>query len=179
MAALLAIAFGGVYVGSAVVARHRAQAAADLSAAAHLADGASCSQASALAHAMRTNVTRSVVEDLDVVVTAEASVPLERTDLSAARATDTATDRATAHHGPRRAGHGPRHGRAPRRPRPALDRFTPAPKVWRLYPCWASLFALVWGHRRRRRARRRRSPRRWVFASSPARRRCRLRVRRG
>ena len=27
MAALLAIAFGGVYVGSAVVARHRAQAA--------------------------------------------------------------------------------------------------------------------------------------------------------
>jgi hypothetical protein len=111
MAALSAIAFGGVYVGSAVVARHRAQAVADLSAAAHLADGASCSQASALAHAMRTDVTRSVVEDLDVVVTAEASVPLERTDLSAARA--------TAHHRHR---HGPRHSAprtAPRRARPA------------------------------------------------------------
>jgi secretion/DNA translocation related TadE-like protein len=100
MAALSAIAFGGVYVGSAVVARHRAQAAADLSAAAHLADGAACSQASALAHAMHTDVTQSVVEDLDVVVTAEASVPLARIGVGPARA----TARATA-----------RYGRAPRR----------------------------------------------------------------
>jgi uncharacterized membrane protein len=32
MAVLLAITIGGVYVGSAVIARHRAQAAADLTA---------------------------------------------------------------------------------------------------------------------------------------------------
>ena len=49
MAVLLAITAGGAYVGSAVIARHRAQAAADLAAlaaAVHLADGtgAACTQ---------------------------------------------------------------------------------------------------------------------------------------
>ena len=42
MAVLLALTVGGVSVGSAVIARHRAQSAADLAAlaaAAHLADG--------------------------------------------------------------------------------------------------------------------------------------------
>ena len=82
MAVLLAITVGGVYVGSAVIARHRAQAAADLAAVAaavHLADGtdAACSQASALARAMGTAVTQCVVDDLDVVVTVE-TVPLGR-----------------------------------------------------------------------------------------------------
>lgn len=92
MAVLLAITLAGVYVGSAVIARHRAQAAADLAAvaaAAHLTDGtgAACSRASALAHAMRTAVTHCVVEDLDVVVTVETSVPLGRIAVGPARAT--------------------------------------------------------------------------------------------
>jgi secretion/DNA translocation related TadE-like protein len=92
MAVLLAITAGGVYVGSAVIARHRAQAAADLAAltaAQHLADGtgAACSQASALAHAMHTAVTRCAVEDLDVVVTIEASVPFGRLGVGSAHAT--------------------------------------------------------------------------------------------
>jgi secretion/DNA translocation related TadE-like protein len=92
MAVLLAITTGGVYVGSAVIARHRAQAAADLAAlaAAHyLADGtgAACSRASALAEAMRTVVTQCLVEELDVVVTVETSVPLGRIRAGPARAT--------------------------------------------------------------------------------------------
>jgi secretion/DNA translocation related TadE-like protein len=81
MAVLLAITTGGVYVGSAVIARHRAQAAADLAAlaaAARLADGAdaACGQASMVAQAMHTMVTQCVVDELDVVVTAEAPVAL-------------------------------------------------------------------------------------------------------
>jgi secretion/DNA translocation related TadE-like protein len=92
MALLMAIATGGVYVGSAVVTRHRAQAAADLAAlgaAVHLADGtgAACTRASALARAMRTAVTGCVVEDLDVIVTVDAPVSLGRMGVSRARAT--------------------------------------------------------------------------------------------
>jgi secretion/DNA translocation related TadE-like protein len=92
MAVLLVITIGGVYVGSAVITRHRAQAAADLAAVAaavHLADGtrAACSRASALALAMRTTVTQCVVENLDVIVTAETSVPLGRIAVGPARAT--------------------------------------------------------------------------------------------
>jgi secretion/DNA translocation related TadE-like protein len=92
MTVLLVITIGGVYVGSAVIARHRAQAAADLAAvaaAAHLADGtdAACARASALARTMRTAVARCVVEDLDVVVTAEANVPFGRLGGNTARAT--------------------------------------------------------------------------------------------
>jgi len=92
MAVLLAITVGGVYVGSAVIARHRAQAAADLAAVAaavHLADGtpAACSRAAAVALAMNMSVTRCVVEDLDVVVTVEKSVPVGRIAVGPARAT--------------------------------------------------------------------------------------------
>jgi secretion/DNA translocation related TadE-like protein len=81
MAVLLAITTGGVYVGSAVIARHRAQAAADLAslaAAARLAAGAdaACAQASVVAQAMHTVVAQCVVEELDVVVTVEAPVAL-------------------------------------------------------------------------------------------------------
>jgi secretion/DNA translocation related TadE-like protein len=81
MAVLLAFTVGGVYVGSAVIARHRAQAAADLAslaAAGRLAEGAdaACAQASVVAQAMRTAVTQCVIEDLDVVVTVEAPVAL-------------------------------------------------------------------------------------------------------
>ncbi|WP_307728207.1 Rv3654c family TadE-like protein [Candidatus Mycobacterium methanotrophicum] len=75
-AVLLSIAGGGVYLGSAVVARHRAQAAADLAAlaaAARLAAGpeTACAQAKAVASKMRVDTTGCVVEDLDVVVTTE------------------------------------------------------------------------------------------------------------
>ncbi len=84
MAVPLTITIGGVYVGSAVIARHRAQAAADLAAVAaavHLADGirAACSRASALTLAMKTAVTRCEVDGLDVLVAVEARVP-RRTD---------------------------------------------------------------------------------------------------
>jgi secretion/DNA translocation related TadE-like protein len=79
MALLLAITVGGLYVGSAVIARHRVQAAADLAAlaaAARLAGGAdiACAQASAIARAMDATVADCVVDDLDVVITAEAPV---------------------------------------------------------------------------------------------------------
>jgi len=92
MAALLALTVGGVYVGSAVIARHRAQGAADLAAlaaAAHLADGSgeACVHAASLARAMRTTVTQCAVEDLDVIVTVDASVALGRFGVGPARAT--------------------------------------------------------------------------------------------
>jgi secretion/DNA translocation related TadE-like protein len=92
MAVLLAITVGAVCLGSAVIARHRAQAAADLAAlgaAQRLADGtdAACSIASAMARAMRTAVTDCLVEDLDVVVIVEATVALGRISVGPARAT--------------------------------------------------------------------------------------------
>jgi secretion/DNA translocation related TadE-like protein len=92
MAVLLAITIGGVYVGSAVIARHRAQATADLAAlaaAVHLADGAdsACTQASALARAMGTAVAHCVVEHLDVVVTVDTPLAFGRLGIGPARAT--------------------------------------------------------------------------------------------
>jgi secretion/DNA translocation related TadE-like protein len=79
MALLLVVAIGGIYVGSAVVARHRAQAAADLAAlaaASRLIAGteAACKQAAALSRAMGVNQTECTVDDLDVVVAVEAPV---------------------------------------------------------------------------------------------------------
>jgi secretion/DNA translocation related TadE-like protein len=91
IAVLLALtAFGG-YVGSAVIARHRAQAAADLAAlaaAVHLAEGvdAACTQATDLVRAMRTVVTQCVVEDLDVVITVDAPVAFGRLAVGPAQA---------------------------------------------------------------------------------------------
>lgn len=92
MAVVLTITIGGVYVGSAVIARHRAQAAADLAALAaaiHLADGtaAACARASALAVAMNAAVTRCEVDDLDVLVTVETRVPLGLIAVGPAHAT--------------------------------------------------------------------------------------------
>jgi secretion/DNA translocation related TadE-like protein len=76
VAVLLAVTGGSAYLGSAVVARHRAQAAADLAAlaaAALLAAGpqTACAQAKALAREMRVSTSGCAVEDLDVVVTTE------------------------------------------------------------------------------------------------------------
>lgn len=91
MAVLLAVTVGGLSVGSAVIARHRAQAAADLAslaAAGRLADGAdaACAEASMVARAMNTAVTRCGVEQLDVVVTVDAMVVLGRLGIGPARA---------------------------------------------------------------------------------------------
>jgi secretion/DNA translocation related TadE-like protein len=73
---LLSVTGGCACLGAAVVARHLAQAAADLAslaAAARLAAGpeTACEQAKAVARQMRVNTTGCAVEDLDVVVTTE------------------------------------------------------------------------------------------------------------
>ena len=92
MAVLLAITVGGVYVGSAVIARHRAQAAADLAAlaaAVHLAEGSArpARRRRRWRRAMNAAVTRCAVEDLDVVVTVRPRVRLGRIGVGPARAT--------------------------------------------------------------------------------------------
>ena len=71
---LLWVTGAGAYLGSVVVARHRAQAAADLAAlaaAARLPLGtqAACARATAVARRMRVDDARCEVDDLDVVVT--------------------------------------------------------------------------------------------------------------
>jgi secretion/DNA translocation related TadE-like protein len=83
MAVMMALTVGGAAVGSAVVARHRAQAAADLAAlaaAGQLTAGpqAACAAAASLASAMSATVAVCSVEELDVVVTAEVTVRLGR-----------------------------------------------------------------------------------------------------
>jgi secretion/DNA translocation related TadE-like protein len=75
---LLTVTGGVAYLGAAEVARHRAQAAADLAAlaaAARVPAGAetACAEADAVARAMRAGTSRCVVEGLDVVITVEVS----------------------------------------------------------------------------------------------------------
>lgn len=77
---LLTVAGGSAYLGAAVVARHRAQAAADLAAlaaAARVPAGAeaACAQATTLARAMRVGIAGCAVDDLDVVITVEVAMP--------------------------------------------------------------------------------------------------------
>ncbi|WP_081272303.1 Rv3654c family TadE-like protein [Mycobacteroides immunogenum] len=91
MAVLLALTAGGAAVGSAVVARHRAQAAADLAALAgaqHALYGAApaCVEVGVIARRMGAAVTRCVVEDLDVVVAVSVPVMLGRFGVGPARA---------------------------------------------------------------------------------------------
>jgi secretion/DNA translocation related TadE-like protein len=88
---LMSIALGVMVFGTAVVARHRAQAAADLAAlaaAGRLASGsaAACATAAAVAGAMRSTVTSCRVERLDVVVGVDISVRLGRWGVGSARA---------------------------------------------------------------------------------------------
>jgi secretion/DNA translocation related TadE-like protein len=76
---LLSVTGGSAYLGSAVVARHRAQAAADLgalAAAARLPAGleTACAQATAVGREMRVDGIHCAVEDLDAVVTVEVRV---------------------------------------------------------------------------------------------------------
>jgi secretion/DNA translocation related TadE-like protein len=89
---LLAATWAGLYVGAAVIARHRAQAAADLAAlaaAGRLAAGrdAACAQAAAIAGAMDTALRDCAVARLDVTVTVDAAVGLGAWTAGPARAT--------------------------------------------------------------------------------------------
>ena len=79
VAVLLFVTAAGAYLGSAVLARHRAQAAADLAAlaaAARLPSGpaAACARATSVAREMRVGDARCEVDDLDVVVTVEVAI---------------------------------------------------------------------------------------------------------
>lgn len=91
VAVLLCVTGGGVYLGSVVVARHRAQAAADLAAlaaAARLPAGlqAACGWATTVAHRMRADDAECAVHGLDVVVTVEVSVAFAGWGVGPARA---------------------------------------------------------------------------------------------
>lgn len=88
---LVMCAMAGASVGAAVIARHRAQAAADLgalAAAGALIAGpdAACAQAAAIASAMRTTVAQCRVDGLDVVLTVHAEVRLGRWGIGPATA---------------------------------------------------------------------------------------------
>lgn len=74
VAVLVTVSIGGIWFGAAVLARHRAQSAADLAAlaaAARIAAGSvvACGQAEALARAMRARLLSCDVTELDVTVT--------------------------------------------------------------------------------------------------------------
>ncbi|OBI84104.1 Rv3654c family TadE-like protein [Mycobacterium sp. 1245805.9] len=91
VAVVLSLTGAGAYLGSVVVARHRAQAAADLAAlaaAGRLPSGsaAACARAMVMARQMRVDDARCAVDDLDVVVTVEVRVAFAGTARAAARA---------------------------------------------------------------------------------------------
>lgn len=91
MTLLMVLTGAGVLVGSAVTARHRAQAAADLAAlagAGQIVSGqvAACGSASSVAQAMQAAVAACTVEGLDVVVTVEVPVRLGRFGIQVAHA---------------------------------------------------------------------------------------------
>lgn len=76
VAALVAVTLGATWIGSAVVARHRAQAAADLAAlvaAQRIPAGAAaaCRSAETLAAAMGAVLLRCGIDRLDAVVSVE------------------------------------------------------------------------------------------------------------
>lgn len=76
---LLCVAVVGAHLGAAVIARHRAQAAADLAAlaaAARLPAGetAACARATAVARRAGAAAARCEVQGLDVVVTVDVAV---------------------------------------------------------------------------------------------------------
>lgn len=93
VAALVAVTMAGVWIGSAVVAHHRAQAAADLAAlvaAQRIPEGpgAACASAASLATAMGAALRQCVTERLDVVLTVEVSsaAPIGGRAVASARA---------------------------------------------------------------------------------------------
>lgn len=91
VAVLLFATAAGVHLGSVVVARHRAQTAADLGAlagAAALPQGVSvaCARATSVVRQMRVRAFECAVRDLDVVVSVEVAVPAVGVARAAARA---------------------------------------------------------------------------------------------
>ncbi len=79
VAVLVTVTLGGALIGSAVVARHRAQSAADLAAlaaAARVAAGpaVACGEARAVAGAMHATVRGCDIDQLDVIVTVAVPV---------------------------------------------------------------------------------------------------------
>jgi secretion/DNA translocation related TadE-like protein len=91
MALIVAVVGAAMVVGSAVIARHRAQSAADLAAlaaAGRLAAGqnTACGWAVSVADQMNARVTACAVESLDVVVSVDVDAALGRWGLGTARA---------------------------------------------------------------------------------------------
>lgn len=91
MAVLIAVTGALTQVGSAVIARHRAQAAADLAALAAAnqiaaGPGSACARATVVARSMDTTVTDCAVDGLEVIVHVEAAVGLGEWRLGPARA---------------------------------------------------------------------------------------------
>jgi secretion/DNA translocation related TadE-like protein len=88
---LVVVSLGGVAVGAAVIARHRAQSAADLgalAAAGRLALGgdAACATAASIAQRMGASMASCVIDDLDVVVSVDVAAELGRWGVGKARA---------------------------------------------------------------------------------------------
>lgn len=78
---LVTVMMGAAHIGAATLARHRAQAAADLAAlagAAHLPTGMgpACTRAERLARVMHALAVSCIVDGLDLVVTVEVSPAL-------------------------------------------------------------------------------------------------------
>jgi secretion/DNA translocation related TadE-like protein len=91
MALIVAVVGAAMVVGSAVIARHRAQSAADLAAlaaAGRLADGqnTACEWAVSVADQMNARLTACAVEALDVVVSVDVDAALGRWGLGTTRA---------------------------------------------------------------------------------------------
>jgi secretion/DNA translocation related TadE-like protein len=91
MTVLLVLTVGASVLGSAVIARHRAQAVADLAAlaaAGRVASGreVACATAASLAAVSGASVASCTVQDLDVVVRIEVPVALGRWGIHAASA---------------------------------------------------------------------------------------------
>ncbi|MDM4140218.1 MULTISPECIES: Rv3654c family TadE-like protein [Mycobacterium] len=87
---LLTVTGAAAYLGSAVVARHRAQAVADLAALAaanRLSSGAgtACADATMVARRMWVNDIGCVIDGLDVVVTARVALAFGGAAKAAAR----------------------------------------------------------------------------------------------
>ncbi|BBZ09165.1 hypothetical protein MDOR_33340 [Mycolicibacterium doricum] len=91
MAVLIAVTGALTQVGSAVIARHRAQAAADLAAlaaATQIAAGpeSACAGAAVVARSMDTTVTDCAVDGLEVIVEVQAVAGLGEWRFGPARA---------------------------------------------------------------------------------------------
>ena len=88
---LFALTVAGLGCGSAVIARHRAQAAADLAAlagalAVPAGTNSACAQAQSLARAMHAAHVDCVTEDLDVIVTVDMALAFGSWAVGPARA---------------------------------------------------------------------------------------------